>query len=408
MKNIALLHYAYSPAIGGVELVLNEHAKILTEMGYNLTVLTGSGAENNNEIQLTQIPEFQSIVNFNPALQEKINNGVLDSEFETLSKTISDKLEELLKNQDTIIVHNMASVSRNLAFMDAFYNYAQNHSDKNIIIYVHDHMCIGEGTIKNIDEVAKSPLEKKLLTAAYPNCTYMTISNTVKKLLAQVIGVDAENIHVIPNGINIKDFLEIDDSIWEYLKGNYLPDKFPVILSPVNILERKNLIYTIDVVAELKKAFPNIYHIITGAPSKHRGTEVYFTELKRHTEELGIQDNTIFMADKWGAALKQSELHDLYSLSDLVFYFSKSENFGLPILEAGLNRNPIFTSNLEVFHEIQGEFGRYFDIEAASPSQIAEEIKTFLQTDKTVLLQYKIRTEYSLRKLMQNHLVPLL
>ena len=114
------------------------------------------------------------------------------------------------------------------------------------------------------------------------------------------------------------------------------------------------------------------------------------------------------MADKWGAALKQSELHDLYSLSDLVFYFSKSENFGLPILEAGLNRNPIFTSNLEVFHEIQGEFGRYFDIEAASPSQIAEEIKTFLQTDKTVLLQYKIRTEYSLRKLMQNHLVPLL
>ena len=47
MKKIALLHYAYPPNIGGVEILIREHAKILSEMGYQVSVITGDGEEKN-------------------------------------------------------------------------------------------------------------------------------------------------------------------------------------------------------------------------------------------------------------------------------------------------------------------------------------------------------------------------
>ena len=72
MKKIALIHFAYPPNIGGVESMIKEHAEILSNLNYEITIITGSGEEKDSKIKLVVIPELQSILNFNPFLQEKI------------------------------------------------------------------------------------------------------------------------------------------------------------------------------------------------------------------------------------------------------------------------------------------------------------------------------------------------
>ena len=90
MKKIALLHFAYPPNIGGVESMLKEHTHLLADLGYEVTILTGSGEENDPRIKLVVIPEMQSIMSFNPFLQEKIlEKGIIDKDFYDLAEKIN-------------------------------------------------------------------------------------------------------------------------------------------------------------------------------------------------------------------------------------------------------------------------------------------------------------------------------
>ena len=138
MKKISLLHYAYPPNIGGVEILLREHAKILSESGFSVTIITGDGEEKNSEINLVKIPEIQSILKFNPLLYEKIiEKGIIDDEFHLLVKTIQNKIEKYLNEQDVIIVHNMMTLIHNLPFNYYLKDYIKRNPDKKFIFWIY-------------------------------------------------------------------------------------------------------------------------------------------------------------------------------------------------------------------------------------------------------------------------------
>ena len=131
MKKVAILHFAYPPSIGGVEGLVREHALILTDLDYEVTVITGSGEETNSKIKLIVIPELQSVLNFNPFLQEKIlDKGIIDEDFYNLAEQIGQKLEKCLESTDIVIVHNMITIVRNLPFIFAFKNFVKKYPKK--------------------------------------------------------------------------------------------------------------------------------------------------------------------------------------------------------------------------------------------------------------------------------------
>lgn len=407
-KNIALIHYAYPPNIGGVEILIKEQAHILADLGHRVTVLTGSGKEPDPRINLHLIEEFRSILNFNPKLQEKIiDKGVIDDDFYKLAGELEKILSHHLQQIDTVIIHNMLTVYRNLPFIYGFHQYAKKNRQKKIIVWVHDHMYIGNEKIR-LKEINKSQLEKQLLTSSIPGATYVVISETFKKLLIQVMDLSPDNVVVVPDGVNIKQFLEIDTSIWRVVEKYNLFQSFPIILCPVNILERKNIEYGLEIVSYLKKDYPKLLLIISGQPSKHRKTTDYLQKLENLIDQLNISSQIVFLGRQFNRGLKDSEIHDLYSLADLVFYFSKSENFGLPILEASLTKTPIFVSNLKVFHEVGDDFINFIDYKKISPQQAGATIKKFIEQNSLLKANFKARSKYSLETIVKKRLVPLL
>jgi glycosyltransferase involved in cell wall biosynthesis len=410
MKKIALLHYAYPPNIGGVEILMREQAHILANLGYDITVLTGSGREENPKIKLIEVKELQSILRFNPQLYKRtVREGVVDDEFFSLSSTIKEKLDLLLKDSEVIIVHNMLTLIHNLAFDYAFKKFCLENPQKKILIWVHDQTYIDrEKVLKKKEGVNLGTESKKILLEPVANAVYIVISETFKKLLLEIMSLDRNFVTVIPNGINIKKFLEIDNSIWQFLSKTELLKSFPIILSPVNVLPRKNLDYRLKIISTLKKTYPQIKYIITGKPSIHRETIDYFNLLKKIIVSLNLTNQTVFLADHFSGSLNDSEIHDFYQLSDCVFYFSATENFGLPILEASLTKTPIFVSDLNVFHEVGGEFINYIDYKTIEPQQAADIVKEFIEKNSLIKVNFQSRTKYNLETIIKEKLIPLL
>ncbi|MFH0979420.1 MAG: glycosyltransferase family 4 protein [Candidatus Roizmanbacteria bacterium] len=409
MKKIALLHFAYPPNIGGVEIMVKEHVEILTNLGYDVTVVTGSGEETDRRIKMVVIPELQSVSSFNPFLQEKIlDKGIIDDEFYKLAAIIDQGLEKTLEKIDIIVIHNMITIVRNLPFVHAFKNFVKKYPKKKYFGWTHDHSYINEFQIKDLSKIVNSKLEKELLTTPIKNLTYILISESFREPFVRLMGLHDGETVVIPNGIDIKYFLEIDDLIWEIIDKYQLLKKFPLILSPVNILERKNIDYCFDIIYALKKTYPKISYIITGKPSSHRSTLEYYDRLKKKIDDLGLKDNVMFFNDFLNRALMRSEIHDLYQIADMVFFLSKSENFGLPLLEAALTKTAILVSDLKVFREVGGEFVKYLDYKTVSAEKAAELVKNFIEQSLRVKLNYRSRTQYDLKTILKEKFIPLL
>jgi len=410
MKKIALLHFAYPPNIGGVEILLKEHALILANLGYQVSVITGDGQEIDKKINLIKIPEIQSIIKFNPSLYEKIvEKGMIDNDFYLLVKTIEDKLKQYLNQIDIYIIHNMVTLVHNLPFVYFIKDYLKKNPEKKLIVWAHDQTYIdGENILKDKPGVNLNPELKKLLLDPIENATYVVISETFKSLLTQVMDLSKNKTVVIPNGINIKKFLEIEDSIWQVVEKTNLMNCFPIILSPVNILSRKNLEKSIKVVSILKKTYPNVKYIITGQVSNHRKNQDYYQMIVKKINQLDLKNNIIFIKDFFKRSLENKEIHDLYQLSDLVFFFSKAENFGLPIIESALTKTPVFASDLKVFKEISSEYLQFIDIKNNDSNKIAWVVLNYLENSNLIKLNKRVKQSYNLESIIKEKLVPLL
>lgn len=410
MKKVALLHYAYPPNIGGVERLIFEQAHILSDIGFDVAVLTGSGKEEDQRIKLIEDSEFQSVLSFDPDLQRKIvAEGTIDEDFYRLAQSIEEKLGKYLYDREVIIVHNMLTLVHNLPFIHAFKKFAAGNLQKKIIVWAHDQTFIDEGRILDKKEgISLSDEGHKLLMTPLSSAAYVAISENFKKLLSQVMDYPQDRIKVIPDGVNTRNFLEINDSIWELVRNYNLLKRFPLILSPVNILPRKNIEYCLDIVGLLKEYYPSIAYMISGKPSVHRSTGDHEKYLKEKIASLGLDEQVIYIGKLIDRALFDHEIHDLYDLADAVFYFSKSENFGLPILESCLSKTPIFVSNLNVFREIGGDNLVYIDFTKEDPRAVCGIVRDYLEKNTLIGMNRIVRQNYDLESIIKEKLLPLI
>ena len=146
--------------------------------------------------------------------------------------------------------------------------------------------------------------------------------------------------------------------------------------------------------------------MISGKASQHRDTQTYFEKIIQLVDKLDLNNNVLFLSNKFQRSLVNSELHDLYDLSDAVFYFSKSENFGIPILEAGATKTPIFTSDIDIFREIGRE--NIFHLDTNDLENTSRLIFDFFENNKACQLFKDVKINYNLETIVKERLIPLL
>jgi glycosyltransferase involved in cell wall biosynthesis len=401
--NIILIHYAAPPIIGGVESIIGQHARLMAEHGHHVSIIAGRGEETDEKIKFTKIPLVDSRSPEILALKAELDKGQIPEEFKIVTGQIKSQLLKFIKGADWLIAHNVCSLHKNLALTAALKEISESRDAPRFILWHHD---LAWTTPRYRNELHKGyPWD--LLSQDWQQAIQVVVSEPRQKELSQLLKVATERIHVVPNGIDANRFWELDEETIRICGQIDLLSSNPLILLPTRITPRKNIELALNVLAVLRRYFRDAKLLVTGPPGPHNPANVqYLEKLIRLRHELQVDEAAYFLYELIREPLKDEVISDLYRIADLLFYPSKEEGFGIPILEAGLAGIPIFCADIAPLRELGGSEAHYFSLND-DPAQVADQITKSLEKNPVFKLRKRILDGYTWENIYTNHISPL-
>jgi glycosyltransferase involved in cell wall biosynthesis len=300
---------------------------------------------------------------------------------------------------DVVMIHNVATMPFHITLTEALWNLAKRLTSVRFVAWVHDLVaCNPDYELPSIEEWPWSSL-----TRAHDRYRYVAVSELRKK---QFIELTGGKCTVIPNGVEPTRLLGLTESITELAQAYDLLGREIVLLHPTRLLKRKNVELGLRVTAALKAAGRSCAYLITGArDAQNPASQAYAEHLVSLRDELGLQDDALFLqAD---VPIPERDLASLFVLADALFFPSRQEGFGLPVLEAALHRLPVFCAAIEPLTSLLTQGVTFFPLDA-EPAQIALTIAARLGTTEAWQARHQIRRRYAWPAVYANYLAPLL
>ncbi|MBL9114592.1 MAG: glycosyltransferase family 4 protein [Verrucomicrobiaceae bacterium] len=249
---------------------------------------------------------------------------------------------------DVVAIHNVLTMPFNPEFAGQLRALMASTPQVKWINWVHD---VG----KVNQQYAHLPWNAE----APPNCIHVAVSQLRRGEYARAVGLSEADVHVIPNGIDCAKTLGLSD----FVSGLNLWQEKLILFHPTRIVRRKNIELGLRVTA----ALPDALYVVTGAPDPHNADHTaYMQEVITLSRELRLQERVKFVG-----AVSDDDIRSLYTMADALFFPSKSEGFGLPLLEAELHGVPVFCSDIPAHREVGS--GQFFGLDD-EPSAIASRI----------------------------------
>ena len=186
-----------------------------------------------------------------------------------------------------------------------------------------------------------------------------------------------------------------------------------LFLLPSRLTRRKNIELAIEIIAALKKQNHRVSLIVTGPPGPHNPkNDDYVRELLTLRQRLDVVAEVNFLIESWQdeaglpKPVTDTNIAALYRFCDAMLMPSSQEGFGIPILEAGLARTPIFCTDLEPFHELALEDATYF-ASSAEPASIATIIMQKLAADPAYRLRRRVLANFTWDSIFYQKIEPL-
>jgi len=334
--------------------------------------------------------------------------------FRKLKEDLKKELKKAFSGLNACIVHNIPSMPFNFAATAAI-NELVDEVKTRFIFWLHDTILVRD---EWQDYIGKFPLT--LLHYKNKRITFVTPTNYRAKQFASLKPpYDIPKIIVIPNGVSVEEYLKIDEITKQLMKRLGLSFNDYIIVTPVRILPRKNIELALSVVHELAHLTGKrrrIRLLITGPPGTDPESVAYESKLKEIIKMRRLEDKVIFCHNlisfkrqRFNDRIVKWSVADVYNIADLVFIPSKEEGFGLPVIEAGAARKPIFCSRIPPFQELIREDieGYMFDLNNA-PEDIAFRIYKMM-LESTVDNNFdQVIEKYDWESIVTKRLIPLL
>ena len=397
--------------MGGVENIISIHAHLLREAGHQPFIIAGRGDPALLGLPGVIIPEFDSRHHEILAAQDAIKHNEADALplFMHWVDRICDLLLDALDGFDVCIVHNAFTLHKNLPLTVALARLAEHgRGVPRWIAWCHD--LAWNNPLYKDDLLARwpwTPLKYQL-----PNVTYVAISERRREEMAALFGVPLREIELVPNGIDPGAFIPQSPQMESLRESLRWDARDWVLLAPVRITRRKNLELAIKVTAALRDMGTQPLLVVTGPPGPHNvRSDEYLSELLRVREQLRVENEVVFLAVD-GAGGEKLEVSDalmaeFYWWADALIMPSTQEGFGLPLLEAGLARLPIFCSDIPVLREVGGPYANYFEPNG-DPRDIAEWLLKLLKRPGEAAYRRRVLSIYSWDAIFNERMLPLI
>lgn len=393
--------------MGGVESTIYHHARLLLQAGYDVSIYGGRGAAIDNAIPFIHLPEIDSRHPRVMSTGDQLAQGEISEDFYRLRDDLNDLLSASLKDTDVLIVHNAVTLHKNLALTAALKLIAQSKQPR-MVAWCHDFAW--QDSLYTPDLHPGYPWD--LLKTAWPGVDYVAVSDHRRQRLAELLELQDASIRVIPPGVDIAQFLGLSSLSQDYIDRVQLFENEPIILLPARITRRKNIEFAIQVAASLREDYPQVALVITGPPGPHNPKNIeYLESLLEIRTNLKLDANIHFIYELNGEDeifnAPDYFISELYRIADLVLFPSLREGFGIPVLEAGLARTPIFASDIPPVRESSAGMINLFD-PSDDPKNVAEMIVNYLKSSRSFLLRRHVLNHYTWQSIVENKIIPLL
>ena len=365
---IALVHYTCLPITGGVEIIVGAHARLLAEAGHEVRIICRRGGEDNDRVIRLTEPE--------PI----------------------EELRTALAGCDVVIAHNVMTMPFDLPLTTALWTLAEELVGTRFLAWLHDLAACNHDYPLAFHE----PPWLRLAQAS-PHFEYVAIS---RHRAGQFTALTGTPVRVIPNGVEPREVLGLTPAVSGLADAHGLWDREIVLLHPTRLLPRKNVERGLEVAAELRARGRRVAYLVTAAPDAHNpAAAIYAAELARRRRELDLESVALFLHDIF--PVTTADLVSLYALSDALFFPSRQEGFGLPVLEATLHRLPVFCADLPPMNNLVEHALQTFAPEA-TPAEIATGIERTLDLCIPHRSRHEVLARYGWTTISRDFLQPLL
>ena len=401
--HITLLHYSVPPVVGGVESVLAHQADLLAAAGHTVTVVAARGEPWSEAIALHRAPLADSRHPEVLAVKAELDEGLMTERFAALRAATAEQLRPLVADSDVLIAHNVCSLAKNLALTAALADLYTEPGFPRLLLWHHD---LAWTTPRYRAELHDGqPWD--LLRSAWPGATHVVVSHLRQREFAALTGVPAEQIAVVPNGVDLRAFYKFEPATAGLIEETGLLAAAPILLLPVRVTRRKNIEFALHMLAVLRRHLPDARLVVTGPLGAHNpANAAYLDELRALRAELGLERAAIFLAEQCDAFLPDAVIADFYRLADALFLPSFEEGFGIPLLEAALSRMPVFCSAVEPLPELGGGDAHYFDPHG-DPATVAMLVAGQLQQSPLYRFGVRARSAYTWEQVYRQSIAPL-
>ncbi|GAP20387.1 glycosyltransferase [Leptolinea tardivitalis] len=401
---VGIMHYAAPPVVGGVESVLFSHAQCISNGGHTVRIIAGRGETLDARCPVELVPLIDSrhprVLN----VKASLDTGTVPDDFAILVDQIQHELERIMSGMDVIIAHNIASLNKNLALTAALFNLSQKTESPRIILWHHDFAW----TTPRYQPELYDGYPWDLLRTAWPGVTQVVVSEERRKEYSSLTRLSPDAIHVIPAGIDLSGFLALNKQVTTLANQLDLFHAAPLLLTPVRITKRKNLELAIETTTHLREHLPSAQLVITGPLGAHNpANQEYLKKLISLRKMMGVTGSVHLMAEHIPEGLEMESVASFYRLADALLLPSREEGFGIPILEAGMSKIPVFCSDLPPLRALAGPWAHYFDPDD-KPGKIARMITQVLTESPQYNLRINIRNSFTWEAIYQTKILPLL
>ncbi|MCQ3937002.1 MAG: hypothetical protein DPW18_08160 [Chloroflexi bacterium] len=313
-------------------------------------------------------------------------------------------LQDALYGADVLIAHNVCSLNKNLALTAALHQLHQSKNLPRLILWHHD---LAWATPRYLPELHDGyPWD--LLRTDWGSLTHVVVSDLRRAELAALMKLDPASIRVIPNGVDMERFYKLEALTRSLLEKTNLLDAAPILLLPVRVTPRKNIELALHTLAGLKRIHPHAALVVTGPLGPHNAGNIrYFEMLKGMRSQLGLEGSAYFLAELHDGFLPDEVIADFYRVADALFFPSREEGFGIPLIEAAFSRLPAFCADIPPLRKL-GLADAVFFPPDEEPAKVASLLADYFQTSLPARFVMRARASFRWEAIYRQHIAPIL
>ena len=345
------------------------------------------------------------------AVKSELDAGQVTAAFTALVADIEAELRRVLGGQDIVLAHNVCSLHKNLALTAALFRLNGSPGFPRLILWHHDLAW----TAGQYRAELHDGYPWDLLRQGWPGVWQVVVSETRRQQLAQLTRLPIEQISMVPNGVDVPRLLHLSEQTQALVADLHLDEAAPLLLLPARLTRRKNIELALKTLAALRDlpavggaSFESAALMVTGPEGPHNPSNAdYRRSLLSLRDELRLAGRAHFAIEHSDGVLPDEVVADLYRLADALFLPSREEGFGIPLLEAGLTRLPVFCADIGPLRALGGEDVTYFSPDA-NPRQVAAAVAEQLGRSASYRFAVRVRQGYSWERVYAERIEPLL